>query len=54
MAAPAALAGLADVDGALCLCSPPDFTAVGAYYSQFAPITDVQVRSLLAAGERGG
>ncbi|GGK18656.1 phosphoribosyltransferase [Deinococcus malanensis] len=40
-------------DEVLCLCTPPDFRAVGQYYQDFTQTTDDEVRSALrAAHER--
>jgi hypothetical protein len=33
----------------VCPLTPPDFYAVGMWFDDFAPISDEQVRSLLAA-----
>jgi len=40
----------ADVDDIICLRTPPDFTAVGAWYENFSQTTDEEVRQLLDEG----
>jgi predicted phosphoribosyltransferase len=40
----------AEVDAVVCLAEPRDFHAVGIYYDDFAPVSDEEVRLLLAAG----
>jgi putative phosphoribosyl transferase len=47
---PFSLAELRDcVDQIVCLETPADFVAVGAWYSSFAPVSDAEVLNLLAA-----
>lgn len=41
----------ADVDEVVCLRTPEPFYAVGAWYDDFAPTSDDEVRRLLAAAE---
>jgi putative phosphoribosyl transferase len=45
------LAGLAD--DVLCLATPADFLAVGAWYEDFSPTTDAEVLNLLGRAEAG-
>ncbi|MBL0057567.1 MAG: phosphoribosyltransferase [Elusimicrobia bacterium] len=35
-------------DGVVCLHSPPDFNAVGAYYAHFGPVSEIEVLQLTA------
>lgn len=48
VAAPDALARLADADEVVCLCAPPNFMAVGMYYIDFRQTSDDEVSRLLA------
>jgi putative phosphoribosyl transferase len=41
----------ADVDDVVCLLTPEPFYAVGAWYEDFAPTSDDEVRRLLAAAD---
>lgn len=55
VAAEAALAALAAVaDGVVCVETPADFRAVGAYYADFDPVAEEQVVALLAGAVPGG
>jgi len=40
------------VDQVICLSAPSDFAAVGAYYKDFSPVGDDEVRELLAKANR--
>jgi putative phosphoribosyl transferase len=40
------------VDQVVCLSAPKDFAAVGAYYDDFSPVCDDEVRLLLAKANR--
>ncbi|MHB8632148.1 MAG: phosphoribosyltransferase [Candidatus Limnocylindria bacterium] len=42
----------AEVDAVICVAEPSDFRAVGAFYDDFAPVSDEAVRERLAAGHR--
>ncbi len=42
----------AEVDGLLCLVTPPFFQAIGAWYEDFRPTTDAEVCELLAEAAR--
>ncbi|GAB7052838.1 phosphoribosyltransferase [Catenuloplanes indicus] len=42
----------AETDAVLCLHCPPDFRAVGAYYDDFAQLTDADVHAALSAAAR--
>jgi predicted phosphoribosyltransferase len=53
VAAPEAIRELADVaDAVLVLRAPPNFAAVGAWYEDFSPVSDGDVRALLASAAR--
>lgn len=48
VAAPETVEGLADeAELVLCLMTPPNFLAVGAWYEDFMPVSDEEVRRLL-------
>ncbi|WP_370881653.1 phosphoribosyltransferase [Catenuloplanes nepalensis] len=42
-----------ETDAVLCLHCPPDFHAVGAYYDDFAQLTDADVHAALSAAAGG-
>jgi len=51
VAAPESLGPLGRVaDNCVCVTIPPEFRSVGQFYADFAPTSDDEVRSLLAAG----
>ena len=39
-----------EVDRIVCVITPPRFLAVGAWYEDFGPVTDDEVRRLLESG----
>jgi predicted phosphoribosyltransferase len=39
-----------EVDNVVCVLAPPRFLAVGAWYDDFVPVSDDEVRRLLDAG----
>lgn len=49
VAAPDALPHLDDADEVVCLCAPPDFMAVGMFYTDFRQTSDDEVIRLLTA-----
>jgi putative phosphoribosyl transferase len=54
VAAPETVDGLEhEAELVLCLMTPPHFLAVGAWYDDFAPVSDEEVRRLLEHAARG-
>ncbi|HZR12161.1 MAG TPA: phosphoribosyltransferase family protein [Acidimicrobiia bacterium] len=41
-----------EADDVVCLASPPQFSSVGQWYEDFSPVSDDEVRHLLAAADR--